>query len=732
MFNGNALALVLIVAGWAVPAFSASAYFYSGGQRWPLEVSYETVAVQTSSAMDEKTAAQVLGNLGGSINWEGARSFPDQRTVLVPVANPSAANFNRVAAALRKNPVVQRLLRTYRYGGSQVVVTGDLVVRFKTAMSPSALQRLCSRYAVEAVRPLGNYAPNGYLLRVRDVSRQSPVEVAKAIYEREAVYFSHPDFIWPRSLRFTPNDTLYTNQWHLNNTGQTGGVADADIDAAEAWEVTRGSDSITIAIIDEGVDLDHEDFQATGKIVPGYDFMSNDDNPRPGSGENHGTSVSGIMTAVGNNGVGVTGVAPNCKLMAVRLGSTTSSEASSFQFAADHGADVINNSWGPFDGLHIIQPLPDVTRAGIDYAADQGRGGKGCVIFWAAGNGNESADLDGYASYSKVICVAATTHNDYRAYYSDFGASVDVAAPGDDITTTDRTGLLGYSPGNYTDTFSGTSASSPVACAVGALILSANPGLTRAQVQNILQNSADKIDQAGGAYDVNGHSDKYGYGRVNASAAVQAAAQGGSSLSVSGITPNSATNTGSVSVTNLAGTGFQAGATVNLSKSGQSDIPAANVVVVSATQITCDFGLSGKATGAWNVVVTNPDQTTASLGNGFTITAPETHDVVLSALSASPNPVSRGVRVSFVCTVSNLGNVTESNLKVQLSLNGQTLGKPASISTLPAGQSTSVTIRFKVPFNTAVGSYLITSEVSTVSGETNTDNNKATVKVTVK
>jgi subtilisin-like proprotein convertase family protein len=170
-----------------------------------------------------------------------------------------------------------------------------------------------------------------------------------------------------------------------------------------------------------------------------------------------------------------------------------------------------------------------------------GRNGKGCVILWAAGNGNESVDNDGYASYEKVIAVAACNDGSKKSAYSDFGGAVWCAFPSSNgsasltpgIWTADRSGGRGYNAGNtlqgdaagnYTNSFGGTSSSTPGVAGAAALILSRNPNLRWDEVKDILKRSADKIDTAGGNYDANGHSHLYGYGRVNVKNAVQLAA----------------------------------------------------------------------------------------------------------------------------------------------------------------------------------------------------------------
>jgi subtilisin-like proprotein convertase family protein len=227
--------------------------------------------------------------------------------------------------------------------------------------------------------------------------------------------------------------------------------------------------------------------------------------------------------------------------MPIRLASGLGSqrEADAFFWAAQHGADVISCSWGPPDNEGPA-PLPDSTRLAMDWAIANGRNGKGCVIAFAAGNGNESVDEDRYAAYPKVIAVAACNDRGTKSDYSDFGRAIHCAFPSSDLSvarttgiwTTDRTGAAGYNrgrtadgdvAGNYTNSFGGTSSACPGAAGVVALVLSRNPALRWDQVKDVLRRSCDRIDPQGGRYDAEGHSRKYGYGRINAKKAVDLA-----------------------------------------------------------------------------------------------------------------------------------------------------------------------------------------------------------------
>jgi subtilisin-like proprotein convertase family protein len=317
------------------------------------------------------------------------------------------------------------------------------------------------------------------------------------------------------------------------------------------------------------VDIEHREFASPGKVLAPRDasiLVNNPNNPpfgwddpRPkdiGFSDDHGTACAGVACADGNHGA--CGVAPKAKLMPIRLSASLGSmaEAGAFKWAADRGADVISCSWGPPDGRWFDPndprhqqnwPLPASTRLAMDYAVTNGRGGKGCVILFAAGNGNENVENDGYASYEKVIAVAACNDRGKRSAYSDFGDSVWCAFPSNDfafaatnnpapltpgIWTTDRSGSVGYTSGaaqlgdaegDYTNRFGGTSSACPGAAGVAALVLSANPELKWHEVKDIFRRAGDRIDPQGGQYDANGHSPFYGFGRLNARTAVELA-----------------------------------------------------------------------------------------------------------------------------------------------------------------------------------------------------------------
>ena len=450
----------------------------------------------------------------------------------------------RARTVLKKEPGLRFAGRALREPKSKapVIYTENAFVKFHENVSESRRQALLKKYKLTVKRE-ALFAPAAYFVGAPEGIGTEIFELTSGLLDEAEVELCHPELVRKRALR-----GAFPPQWHLKQTTVNGKVIKAHANVEAAWAAVQGAGT-TIAIIDDGFDLFHEEFKSVGKIVAPRDVTRRTDHPLPGQGDRHGHACAGVACADGTKGA--SGVAPKAKLMPIRFASALGSqdEADAFHWAADHGADVISCSWGPEDGdpwdpsdpLHKqVVPLPDSTRLAIRYALQNGRGGKGCVILFAAGNGNESVDNDGYASNPDVIAVAASNDTSKRAMYSDKGKAIWCSFPSSNgdpsltpgIWTTDLSGPAGYNDGNikkgdaagnYTNSFGGTSSATPGAAGVAALVLSKKPSLTAAQVRDILKRCCDRIDTSGGAYDSKGHSKKYGYGRLNAKRAVDLA-----------------------------------------------------------------------------------------------------------------------------------------------------------------------------------------------------------------
>jgi subtilisin family serine protease/Ca2+-binding RTX toxin-like protein len=333
------------------------------------------------------------------------------------------------------------------------------------------------------------------------LSGKTSVETALATYKNSPTFeYIEPDYIVTTAATF-PNDPGFPQLWGLHNTGQGGGTPDADIDAPEAWDIQTGNPNLVIGVIDTGVDYNHPDLVGniwtnSGEIandgidndnngyiddIRGWDFAYNDNNPMDVQG--HGTHVSGTIAGKGNNGVGVTGVAWNAKIMPLKFlndqGSGTLSAAiSAINYATAKGVKLTNNSWG---GGGYSQALYDAINAA---------GQQGALFIAAAGNSSQNTDINpAYpASYNlaNIISVASTTNTDGLSSFSNYGlTSVDLGAPG--------SGIYSTLPNNSYGTYSGTSMASPHVAGAAALVWSQNPTWTAQQVKNALMNTGDSI-----------------------------------------------------------------------------------------------------------------------------------------------------------------------------------------------------------------------------------------------
>jgi subtilisin family serine protease/flagellar basal body rod protein FlgC len=407
-----------------------------------------------------------------------------------------------------------------------MILTEELIVQFKPEVSREQIDQFNATNKVKIISE-SEWERNSFVLAVQGDSDADALTIANRYHESKLINYAEPNFVRLLKPAYIPNDPLFPQQWALRNTGQGGGIVGQDIHAVNAWDITRGSNTVTIAIIDEGVDYTHPDLNILGKLVTGYDAVRRINDPTPSNDDAHGTACAGIAAATGNNGIGISGVAPNCRLMGVRIaygagGGWVTSDAQiadGINTAVARGADVLSNSWGGGS------PSTAITNA-IRNAKTAGRGGRGCVVCFAAGNGDSAVSYPG--NLPEVITVAACnewgerkskTSRDGETWWgSNFGSEVDVSAPGVHITTTDIRGARGYNKaanGDYVTGFNGTSAATPHVAGVAALVLSVNPNLRAAEVEAILRASTDDIGSVG--YDV-----YTGFGRINALKAVQA------------------------------------------------------------------------------------------------------------------------------------------------------------------------------------------------------------------
>ncbi len=350
---------------------------------------------------------------------------------------------------------------------------GEVLVKYKAGTSPAAMEQRHARWGARTMRAFRQP-------RLKHLKLPAGMSVEEAIERMgadPAVEYVEPNHIW-RKFATVPDDTSFSSLWGLNNTGQsvngTAGTENADIDAPEAWDTTQGDGTIIVAVLDTGLDYNHPDL--SDNVLDGYDFVDDDDDPM--DPESHGTHVTGIIAARGNNATGVSGVCWNIRILPLRVADATGVSdsvrfAQALDYAVANGARVVNYSFGGSSfNQTAYDAISDANAAGV-------------LVFAPAGNESVSNDATPTypASYDlpNVISVAASNQYDRLASWSNYGlTSVDVAAPGVNILSTVPARTVVWSD-NFNDgnmdgwTTGGTSNSFAVQNYLGSYRLSDSP-----------------------------------------------------------------------------------------------------------------------------------------------------------------------------------------------------------------------------------------------------------------
>lgn len=446
-------------------------------------------------------------------------------------AGVTEAERKRAIAALQNRDEIE-YANPYFYSGDQEIgLTNKIIVKLKSATPVSEFEELLKNTKTEIDRQ-DKYDKTIYIVRTTANSNGNALEIAILFFETGKFEFSEPNF--SQKIKRYTSDPFFADQWAIDNSGQSGGTPGADMKVDEAWAFTTGREDIKIAVIDEGVELNHPDL--VNNLLPGYDATGSGTNGGPVTPTaSHGTKVAGLIAAEANNTIGIAGVAYNCSLIPVSIDIVTNSgfdpieTADAINWAWDDGeADVLCNSWGTATPSSLID-------AAIVNAITWGRQGLGSVVLFAAGNENDNM-VSYPASLSTTIAVGATDMCDTRldpspcdgssiGGGSNRGVGLDFVAPGHKIKTTDLNG-------GYID-FGGTSAATPHAAGVAALMLSVNPCLSYTDVKRILELTCDKPVYVSSWTDdpicyssASGRphgtwNNEMGYGRINAYRALQ-------------------------------------------------------------------------------------------------------------------------------------------------------------------------------------------------------------------
>jgi subtilisin family serine protease len=571
MKNKKLLVVSLLCALISIESFSQTGgkrYYYAFDEKIFLDSVENKMVISFQS--NNVTVIQTL-TASTETEWQNDSIY------IVTVANSQMEAFKDDLLQLGGIKSVQPM---FAVDGMEMGVTNEIVMKFHNGVSQQEIDSLHAMYQASVIKTTDLYQ----LITVSNTA--DALEIANQYQLSGLVDYSHPNFLAQvERHQVIPNDPYFVNQFYLHNTGQTvngrSGAAGADIRAPQAWNITKGSSNIIIAVLDEGVTSDHPDLPNSRQVrLNGSNFVTTPytNNPSPSWNDNHGNACAGIIAASHNN-EGIAGIAPNCKIMPIRIPfgfALTSVLVDAIDFAKNNGAHVLSNSWG----YNSTNPnlYPHIRRA-IEDATLSGRGGKGCIVVFSAGNtANHATGRNGGITFpanvtvAGVLTVGASDRYDQQANYSptsDLSSPqnqiIDILAPSHrayscqiatetfEIWTIDIPGAAGYNPVKsndcisgavlpprnstlpssgtnhlaYTGYFGGTSAACPQVAGVAALILSLNPELTQKQVSDIIKSTARKA----GNYtyqitpevdDNNTWNPRMGHGVLNAYAALQA------------------------------------------------------------------------------------------------------------------------------------------------------------------------------------------------------------------
>ena len=542
--------ILLAETSYAQLALYQSAAF----QKAEKNISLSRVALQFSKDVPrEKIEFSFRENLSWLEDYSNTFTIPGLNIVVADLKIPASAvaEVENHYALLKTLAGFEAFLPVLHSQGEEVIALNRVFVKVKTKNEEVKLEQLATELNFGLQE---KYAYDNTVFIIHESNGFRALRLSCVLQETSFFEYAEPDLLF--SPVVAANDPYYNRQWNIQNTGsplQHNGTPGADMSVEDAWTITKGDTSIKIAILDSGVDTLHPDL--IPNLLPGYDATGGGSRGYPNSNfekDGHGTACAGIAAAKGENGIGITGVAPGCKIIPVKvfyyvdtalglqfnppIPYTTSlwiADAINWASQTAH-ADVMSNSWGIPDILFglLQQPVALVEDA-INAALENGRNGLGVPQLYSTGN--EDGELIWPSRLPQTIAVTATSMCDERKspascdgedwWGGNYGNGTDVGAPGVKISATDMLGNKGFSVGSYMADFNGTSAACPNAAAVMALILSVNPGLKAWDAKYLLASTADKV--GGYAYDSVNYagmwSQELGFGRVNAFAAVQAA-----------------------------------------------------------------------------------------------------------------------------------------------------------------------------------------------------------------
>lgn len=514
------LLLVFFMSVIGMNAQKNSYFYYYKDQKIALNLDRKFLNINTSADF-QKSA--LVGFKFKDVTLQDDNSTGEHQKFgkLEFLSEPSAADFEKAISDLRKVKGIKSVSLFFKRPNAPSIGTSSLFyVKLKDERGFELLKKMASENNVKIVQQIYGM-PLWYVMAVEPENQSNSLQMANLFYETGQFEGIDPAFMFNfRSV--CTNDTNFGSLWGLNNSANP----NVDINACQAWTLSQGN-GVNVAILDQGIYKPHNDLAAN--ISPlSFDAQSGSSPSVFISGNTHGTHVAGTVGAIKDNNLQVVGVAPKSKLISVShsLGVVPGISlqlAGGINWAVANGADVINNSWGDQGGIFYAQLHSLALENAIVNAMTNGRGGKGTLVVFAAGNyGGGGPVMDYPGNFDdNILTVGSITSSGSRSSFSGYGPKLDVVAPGSNILST--------LPTNSVGSMDGTSMAAPHVTGLVALILSVNPCLTGQQVRDIIESTSQKLPSyvfSPTAGRGNGTwNEQLGYGLIDAYAAVQLAQQ---------------------------------------------------------------------------------------------------------------------------------------------------------------------------------------------------------------
>jgi len=681
-------------------------YYYYNGLRIDLNRRDDKVIVVTNQTGQNK--AMTESSLKSFLEEGDNLKFAYDNTYQIVFKNgPSASKVqsytNRLAlqSSLVKFVVPAYFPVDYKI---TIISADEFIVKLKNESDRGKLDLLNAQYGAQIIESFPG--SRQFNIKTFNGNTRTALDLSDIFLQSGLFEYCEPNFVYPDYclLHATPNDTYYSSQWPLHNTGQRitanmtsdgldslkyNGLAGSDMNVNLAWDYTTGNNTLEVGVVDTGIDSTHPDLRTN--LLAGYDGAYNV-NSVPRDSNSHGTCTGGIIGAIGNNSLGVTGIAYGCKIRSYRIFNGAGSAANTyiiraFNRAKTNGAAIMSNSWG--GGT----PNTSLTQS-IDSCALYGNSGKGCVVLFSTGN--EGRNPPDYPStLSSVVAVGASTAYDQKkapangmqfwwggnygnGYYSGSIGDIECVAPTITVTT-DVQSTGGYNDstgttGNYSWDFNGTSCSCPNAAGVAALVYSVNTSQTSSQVISALLRGCDKIDNI--AYDstktYGAWNSYFGYGRINAYNSVRLAAGAdvtGPTIVHDNIESHNSTypTTINATITDIGGTVNSSTAKIfyrtNKNNAGWSSFDSALASTNAGSSFT--FKIPGQG---WETQVQYYLKAADNSGNTglFPIHAPDTTNLCYYAVGSIQSVTQKITGPTTIPTVSNVftGSTSFASFKI--------------------------------------------------------------------